>query len=156
MIENPERQRTGERTEPVDGVDGALENGQEGIGDPVGQPVGVIGLIGSEEGLERVVAGNDEAGKVDKELASDVEEDEEEIKGTEAENDVDLGDRALLLKVVEGRVLGELRAAASATFGGTCEARSSWTNLLVELRNVLLGAFLERHFCNGVNGLQQG
>jgi hypothetical protein len=70
--------------------------------------VGVIGLARGEQSLERVVAGDEETGKVDEELASDVEEDEEEVEGTETEDDVDLGDGALLLKVVEGRVLGQL------------------------------------------------
>jgi hypothetical protein len=70
--------------------------------------VGVIGLARGEQSLERVVAGDEETGKVDEELASDVEEDEEEGEGTETEDDVDLGDGALLLKVVEGRVLGQL------------------------------------------------
>jgi len=70
--------------------------------------VGVIGLARGEESLERVVAGDEEASKVDEELASNVEEDEEEVEGTETEDDVDLGDGALLLKVVEGRVLGQL------------------------------------------------
>jgi hypothetical protein len=70
--------------------------------------VGVIGLARGEQSLERVVTGNEETSKVDEELASDVEEDEEEVEGTETEDDVDLGDGALLLKVVEGRVLGQL------------------------------------------------
>lgn len=70
--------------------------------------MGVIGLARGEQSLERVVTGNEETSKVDKELASDVEEDEEEVEGTETEDDVDLGDGALLLKVVEGRVLGQL------------------------------------------------
>lgn len=70
--------------------------------------MGVIGLGLGEESLERVVTRDDEASKVDEELASNVEEDEEEVEGTETEDDVDLGDGALLLKVVEGRVLGQL------------------------------------------------
>ena len=70
--------------------------------------MGVIGLGLGEESLERVVAGDEEASKVDEELASNVEEDEEEVEGTETEDDVDLGDGALLLEVVEGRVLGQL------------------------------------------------
>ena len=70
--------------------------------------MGVIGLARGEESLERVVAGNEEASKVDEELASNVEVNEEEVEGTETEDDVDLGDGALLLKVVEGRVLGQL------------------------------------------------
>ena len=70
--------------------------------------MGVIGLGLGEESLERVVAGDEEASKVDEELASNVEEDEEEVEGTETEDDVDLRDGALLLEVVEGRVLGQL------------------------------------------------
>lgn len=70
--------------------------------------MGVIGFGLGEQSLERVVTRDDEASKVDKELASDVEEDEEEVEGTETEDDVDLGDGALLLKVVESRVLGQL------------------------------------------------
>lgn len=70
--------------------------------------MGVIGLVLGEESLERVVAGDDEASKVDEELASNVEENEEEVQGTETEDDVDLGDGALLLEVLKGRVLGQL------------------------------------------------
>ena len=70
--------------------------------------MGVIGLARREQSLERVVAGDEEASKVDEELASNVEEDEEEVEGTKTEDDVDLGDGALLLKVVEGRVLRQL------------------------------------------------
>ena len=83
-----------------------------------GQPLGVIGLAGGEEGLEGVVGGDDEAGGVDEELSGDVEEDQEEVKGTEAKDDVDLGHIGLLLKLLQLRVLGQL---------------------LVELRQVELG-----------------
>ena len=70
--------------------------------------MGVIGLGLREQSLERVVTRDDEASKVDEELASNVEEDEKEVEGTETEDDVDLGDGALLLKVVESRVRGQL------------------------------------------------
>ena len=73
----------------------------------------VVGLGVTEQGLERVVAGNDETGKVDEKLAGNVEKDEEKVQGAEAEHDVDLGDGRLLLKVVEGRVLGQLRRGVS-------------------------------------------
>lgn len=73
-----------------------------------GQPLGVIGLAGAEEGLERVVGRDDEAGGVDEELSSNVEEDQEEVQGTEAEDDVDLGHIGLLLKLLQLRVLGQL------------------------------------------------
>ena len=73
-----------------------------------GQPLGVIGLAGAEQGLEGVVGRDDEAGGVDKELSSNVEEDQEEVQGTEAEDDVDLGNIGLLLKLLQLRVLGQL------------------------------------------------
>jgi hypothetical protein len=68
-----------------------------------GQPLGVIGLASAEEGLEGVVGRDDEAGGVDEELSSDVEE-----EGTKAEDDVDLGHIGLLLKLLQLRVLGQL------------------------------------------------
>lgn len=73
-----------------------------------GQPLGVIGLAGAEEGLERVVGRDDEAGGVDEELSSNVEEDQEEVQGTEAEDDIDLGHIGPLLKLLQLRVLGQL------------------------------------------------
>lgn len=117
--------------EPVDGVDGALEDGQESESDPVSQPllrvsvktgqattrsllsvrctyVGVIGLARGEQSLERVVSWDDETSQVDEELSGNVEEDQEEVEGAETQDGVDLGNGALLLKVFEGRVLGQL------------------------------------------------
>mgnify|MGYP000288656221 CR=1 FL=1 len=79
--------------------------------------MGVIGLARGEESLERVVAGDDETGKVDEELAGNVEEDKEEVQGGKTEDNVDLGDRALSLKVVECRVLGELYRRAGQHHG---------------------------------------
>jgi len=62
----------------------------------------------SEEGLKGVVAGEKETGEVGEELASNVEEDEEEVDSDQTKDGVDLGDRGLTLKVVEDGVLGEL------------------------------------------------
>lgn len=59
--------------------------------------------------MQRVVARDDEAGDVGQELAAEVEDDEEEVQGDKTNDGVDLGDRGLLLEVVESRVLGELR-----------------------------------------------
>lgn len=70
----------------------------------------VINLGGGEESVQRVVAGEREANNIDEELASDVEEDEEEVDGTDAEDGVDLGHIGLLLEVDEGRVLGQLES----------------------------------------------
>ena len=80
----------------------------EGFNCTHGQPLGVIALAGGEEGLEGVVGGDDEAGGVDEELSGDVEEDKEEVEGAEAENNVDLGNVGLLLKLLQLRVLGQL------------------------------------------------
>lgn len=76
--------------------------------------LGVIDLAGAEEGGQRVVAGDDEAGNVDEELAGDVEEDEEKVQSAEAEHGVDLGHRRLLLEVVKRGVLGQLRCGQHA------------------------------------------
>lgn len=73
-----------------------------------GQPLRVIARLAREQGLERVVGRDDESGGVDEELAGDVEEDEEEVEGAEAEDDVDLGHVGLLLELLQLRVLGEL------------------------------------------------
>jgi hypothetical protein len=68
----------------------------------------VIDFAGAEQGVQRVVTGKDEASDVDEEFASNVEENEEEVKSGQAENGVHLGHRRLLLEVVEGGVFGEL------------------------------------------------
>lgn len=80
----------------------------EGFNGTHGQPLGVIALAGGEEGLEGVVGGDDEAGGVDEELSSNVEEDKEEVEGAEAEDNVNLGNVGLLLKLLQLRVLGQL------------------------------------------------
>lgn len=68
----------------------------------------VVGLAGGEEGLKRVIAGDDETGKVGEELSSNVEEDGKEVESCDTQDNVDLGDGGLRLKVVEQVVLGEL------------------------------------------------
>lgn len=54
-----------------------------------GKPLGVVGFPAAKESVERVVCRDREASGVHKELAGDVEEDEEEVEGSEAEDDVD-------------------------------------------------------------------
>jgi hypothetical protein len=39
----------------------------------------IIDLAGTEEGFQRIVARNQETGKIDEKLSSDVEEDQEEV-----------------------------------------------------------------------------
>lgn len=70
--------------------------------------LGVIRGARSEEGLERVVTGEEETGEVNEELASDVEENEEEVDADKTQDDIDLGDAGLALQVVQNRVLGKL------------------------------------------------
>lgn len=76
--------------------------------------MGIIALSHAEQGLERIVAWNDEAGDIGQELTTDVEEDEEEVGCDKAEEGISLGDRGLLLQVVQDRVLGELHSTESA------------------------------------------
>jgi len=117
--------------EPVDGADSAFKDCQEGINDPVSEPLSIVDLASTEKCIERVVAGDDEASNVDKELASDVKENEEEVEAGETEYSVDFGDGGRLLKVVEGGVFGQL---------------------LVELRQRLLGSLLGRHCADVLGG----
>jgi hypothetical protein len=87
------------------------------VGYAYSQPLSVIDLAGAEQSLERVVARNDESGNVDEEFSSNVEENEEEVEASEAKDHVDLGDRRLLLKVVECGVLGQLEHNTVSTCG---------------------------------------
>lgn len=94
--------------EPVGGVDGTLNDCQQGINNPVRQPLSIICLARGEQGIERVVARNQETGKVDEELASNVEENQEGVDSDQAEDDIDLRNGGLALQIVEDRVLREL------------------------------------------------
>jgi len=110
--------------EPVDGINDALKDREEGIDNPVCQPLSIIHLATAEQRFERVVSRENETSEVDEKLASDVEEDEEEVESDEAEEDIDLGDVGLLLEIVEDRVPAEF---------------------LIDLRDLVLGFVLERH-----------
>jgi len=110
--------------EPVDSIDHALDDCEEGIDNPVCQPLSIIHLACAEQCVQRIVSGDDEAGKVDQELASDVEEDQEAVDTGKAEEDIDFGNVRLLLEVIEDGVSGEL---------------------FVNGTNVVLSFILERH-----------
>lgn len=84
--------------------------------------LGIIGLGVAEESLERIVAGDGEAGDIDEELSGNVEKDKEEVESSDAEDGVDLGDVGLLLEVVEDRVSGELQTSGSAIVDGWRES----------------------------------
>ena len=61
-----------------------------------------------EESTKRVVARDDETSQVGQKLASEVENNEEEVESAETDGGIGLGNTSLLLEVVEGGVLGEL------------------------------------------------
>lgn len=94
--------------EPVRSIDSTLNDGEEGVNNPVRQPLCVIGLASGEQCVERVVARDDEAGQVNKEFTGNVEENQEGVNTDQTKDHVDLGDGGLTLKVVEDRVLGKL------------------------------------------------
>lgn len=70
--------------EPVDGVDQALKDVQEGVYDPVRQPLRVVYFIRAEQSIQGIVSGNNEASEVDQKLSTNIEEDEEEVQSCKA------------------------------------------------------------------------
>jgi hypothetical protein len=97
--------------------------------------LGVVDLAGAEQGVEGVVAGDDEPSNIDEELASNVEKDEEEVEADEAEDGVDLGDGGLLLEVVEGGVFGQLHHSTVSTTVHQDINIQSTTPTMLENRN---------------------
>lgn len=91
------------------------------------QPLRVIILALGEEGTKGVVAGDDEASKVGQELATEVEDDEEEVKGDDPNDGIGLGNTGLFLKVVERGVFGqlELRVSQASRWCQRCRAVDS-------------------------------
>jgi len=114
--------------EPVDGVDSALKDSQERIDHPVRQPLSIIGTPSRKQCMKGIVGRKDKADGIDEELGGNVEEDQEEIHGTKAKDDIDLLDTGLLLEFIE---------------------RAIFTELLIELGDMVLGAILDRHFGSG-------
>ena len=70
--------------------------------------LGIVGLACTEQSFQRIVAWNEETGKVHKKLSSNVEEYQEEVDSGKAEEGINFGDGRLLLEVVEHRVFGQL------------------------------------------------
>lgn len=70
--------------------------------------LGIIDLARTEQSFQRIVSWDEEAGKVDKKFASDIEEDQEKVDADKAEKGVDLRNRSLLLEIVEHRIFGQL------------------------------------------------
>lgn len=67
--------------------------------------LGVVNLACAEERTQRVVAGDDEAGKVDEEFSTNVEEDKEKVESGKTQDSVDLWNAGLLLEINEWLVL---------------------------------------------------
>jgi hypothetical protein len=114
--------------EPVGGIDSALNDSQESVHNPVSQPLSIISCTRSKQGMKRVITRDQETGKINQELASDVEEDEEKVDADKTEDGVDLGDGGLSFEVVEEGVFGEL---------------------LVKLRNLMLRTILKAGHIDG-------
>ena len=72
------------------------------------EPLRVVILIGGEQSAQGVIGRNGKTSKVGQKLATEVEDDEEEVEGDEANDGVGLGDTGLLLEIVDGGVLGQL------------------------------------------------
>lgn len=70
--------------------------------------LGIINCTCTEQSLQGIVSWDEEPGKVHKELASDIEEDEEKVDADKAEKGVDFRHRSLLFEVVEHMVFGQL------------------------------------------------
>lgn len=105
--------------EPVqEDIGEGLDDRNESVHGPVGQPLLVILLLGGLEGLEGTVGGVDEAEEVGEELAGKVEEDHQEDEGSGTEGQVGLGNTSGSLKLDQ---LGDL------------------VQLLVELSDVVAG-----------------
>lgn len=73
-----------------------------------GKPLCVIILASSEQSLKRVISRNHKASEVGEELASKIKDNEEEVKGDDADNSIGLRHTKLLLEIVESRIFGEL------------------------------------------------
>jgi len=80
-----------------------------------GEPLGVVRLGRREEGIERVVDRDGEAGQVCQELAAEVKDDEKEVQADEADDGVGLGHVGGALEVVENRVFRQLRYVSNNT-----------------------------------------
>jgi len=69
----------------------------------------IIDLACAEQSIQRVIPWDDKSSDVDQELASNVEEYEEEVHCGQPQKGVHFGDRCLFLKIVEDGILGELQ-----------------------------------------------
>jgi len=112
--------------EPVDNLDEALEHSEEREDNPISQPLSIIVLVVGKERSKRVVTGNDESSQVCQKLASEVEDNEEEVESANADGSIGLGDTSLLLEVVKGGVLGKLTVELTQVLCGLVLSGHCW------------------------------
>lgn len=114
------------------------------------QPLCIIRLARGEEGLERVVARDNETGEVGQELTTEVEDDQEEVEADQTEDGISLGDSRGLLEIDEEGVLGELMEDGSVSRRVLRESGRMSRYLSVKLSDVLLNAVLGRRHSGDV------
>lgn len=95
-------------TEPVGSTDGALDDIQERIHNPVGQPLSIIRGARTEQGLQRVITRDNETNDIDEERTGNVKEHQQDVGSNQSQDGVGLGNRRLLLQVVKDGVFGKL------------------------------------------------
>ncbi len=66
----------------------------------------IIHFADAKQRLQGIVSRDHEPSKIHKELASDIEEDEEEVYSDESEKGVNFGYGGLFFEVIEHRVFG--------------------------------------------------
>lgn len=71
----------------------------------------VIVPAGRKESGHRIVARKNESREVGEQLTAQVEDDKEEVEGTEANDSIGLGDASRLFEVIQGGVFGQLRSS---------------------------------------------
>lgn len=71
--------------------------------------LGIVHFASAKQRFQRIISRDEEACKVHKELAGNVEEDKEEVKAQKPKKSIDLWHGGLLFEIVEHGVLRKLR-----------------------------------------------
>ena len=72
------------------------------------QPLCIVRFADTEKCFQRIISGNDETSQINEKRPSNIEKDQEEVETDKAEEDINLRNTGLLLKIVESRILGQL------------------------------------------------
>jgi len=96
------------KRKPVDGIHSTFKNGQEGIDNPVRQPLGVVCLVCAEERFQRVIPWDEEACKIDQEFSDNIEENQEKVDSDKPKERIHLRHRGLPFEVIEDFIFGKL------------------------------------------------